>query len=96
MKALPTATYGERGGDGMDEILAHLNKLEDRLERIERALVGDRDMGVPGMVRRLDDVESKVTVFERRMSKIFWICVGAGAGSAGIAQMAGHVLSRLG
>jgi len=30
------------------------------------------------------------------MSKIFWICVGAGAGSAGIAQMAGHVLSRLG
>jgi len=47
-------------------------------------------------VKRLDDVESKVAIFERRMSKIFWICVGAGAGSAGIAQMVGHVLSRLG
>lgn len=80
----------------MDEILQHLNKLEDRLERIENALVGDRDMGVPGMVRRLDDVESKVNMIEGRMSKIFWICVGAGAGSAGIAQMVGHALARLG
>ena len=80
----------------MDEILAHLTKLEDRLERIENALVGDREMGVPGMVKRLDDVESKVTLIEGRMSKIFWICVGVGAGSAGVAQMVGHVLSRLG
>ena len=80
----------------MDEILAHLSKLEDRLERIENALIGDRDMGVPGMVKRLDDVESKVAIFERRMSKIFWICVGAGAGSAGIAQVAGELLSRIG
>ena len=80
----------------MDEILAHLNKLEDRLERIENALIGDRDMGVPGMVKRLDDVESKVAIFERRMNKIFWICVGAGTGSAGIAQVVGELLSRLG
>ena len=80
----------------MDEILQHLNKLEDRLERIEIALVGDRDMGVPGMVRRLDDVESKVTIIEGRMSKIFWICVGAGAGSAGIAQVLIEALGRVG
>lgn len=78
----------------MDEILEHLNKLEDRLERIENALVGDRDMGVPGMVRRLDDVESKVAIFERRMNKIFWICVGAGAGSAGAAQLIGELLTK--
>lgn len=79
----------------MDEILQHLNKLEDRLERIERALVGDRDMGVPGMVKRLDDVESKVALIDRRMSKIFWICVGAGAGSAGLTQVIGLVLEKL-
>ena len=79
----------------MDEVLAHLNKLEDRLERIENALVGDRDMGVPGMVKRLDDVEVKVSTIERRMSKIFWICVGAGTGSAGIAQLISGLLSRL-
>ena len=80
----------------MDEILAHLTKLEDRLVRIENALVGDREMGVPGMVKRLDDVESKVAIFERRMNKIFWICVGAGTGSAGIAQVVGELLSRIG
>ena len=80
----------------MDEILAHLSKLEDRLERIENALIGDRDMGVPGMVKRLDDVENKVAIFERRMNKIFWICVGAGTGSAGIAQVVGELLSRIG
>ena len=80
----------------MDEILAHLTKLEDRLVRIENALVGDREMGVPGMVKRLDDVENKVAIFERRMNKIFWICVGAGTGSAGIAQVVGELLSRLG
>ncbi|MGA1670637.1 MAG: hypothetical protein ACO39X_05760 [Candidatus Nanopelagicaceae bacterium] len=80
----------------MDEILAHLTKLEDRLVRIENALVGDREMGVPGMVKRLDDVENKVAIFERRMNKIFWICVGAGTGSAGIAQVVGELLSRIG
>ena len=82
MKASPIVTSGARGGGGMDEILAHLTKLEDRLVRIENALVGDREMGVPGMVKRLDDVENKVAIFERRMNKIFWICVGAGTGSA--------------
>lgn len=81
---------------GMGEVLRHLSAVEDRLERIERALTGDSDMGVPGLVRRLDIVEVKLQSYEKRVARILWMCVGAGASAGGAAQLVFELLSGIG
>lgn len=72
--------------DNMINIDQALIKLDKRLERIENALLGDEELGHFGMAKRLDITEKKVERLEERMSRILFLCIGAGAGSAGLTE----------
>ena len=49
------------------------SKLEDSVERIEKALIGDEDMGNTGMVKRLHSVEKKTEEVEDGIKKFYTI-----------------------
>ena len=72
--------------DNMSNIDQALTKLDKRLERIENALLGDEELGHFGMAKRLDITERKVEELEDRLSKVLLLCIGAGAGSAGLTE----------
>ena len=77
---------------GMDEQnykeLRHLfNRLNERLDRIENALLGDEAIGQEGIARRVKRLEIEMEKLERRFAKILWMVTGASAGATGLVQM---------
>lgn len=75
--------------DGMDnqELINCIQKLDDRLDRIEKGLFGDDAFDNPGIVRRLNKVEERVGGIEMKLTKILIFCAGAGATAAGFTEL---------
>lgn len=53
-----------------------ITSIRDSLHRIEKALVGDPQMGHKGIAQRLSDVEKTTEEHSRKL----WIWTGMGAG----------------
>lgn len=56
-----------------------LENIERAVDRIERGLFGDPEMGDSGLVKRLGAVEGKVKNHERRLVEWGGVIVGASA-----------------
>lgn len=66
--------------------------IDRRLERIEKALVGD-DLGTTGLVNRISKAEDRIERMEVRFARIFWYVIGAGSATAFVVEL---VLGLLG
>ena len=78
--------------DGMDDNnykeLRHLfNRLNERLDRIEGALIGDEAIGQDGIGKRVRRLEIEMEKLDKRFAKILWMVTGASAGATGLVQM---------
>jgi alcohol dehydrogenase YqhD (iron-dependent ADH family) len=56
---------------------SRLEKIEGALKRIETALVGDSEMGNPGLVKRVGTVEGKVKILQAERVKFLGAVAGA-------------------
>ena len=61
--------------------------LRESVERIERALIGDRQMGHRGIADRLDCIERKVAGYEKQILK--WV------GAITLAGIIAPILTKL-
>lgn len=55
-----------------------IQNIEEALARIETALIGDSEMGNPGLVHRVGTVESKVKHIEGDRLKLIGVVTGVG------------------
>ena len=68
--------------------LRHLfNRLNERLDRIEGALIGDEAIGQDGIGKRVRRLEIEMEKLDKRFAKILWMVTGASAGATGLVQM---------
>jgi len=75
----------ENGGNNM-EINVRLDKIEQTLERLEAALVGDK-YNNNGYKSRIEDVENRLKKLENNARAQLWFFIGAGGlGGAGIVK----------
>ncbi|HWA27842.1 MAG TPA: hypothetical protein VG734_19460 [Lacunisphaera sp.] len=54
-----------------------LEDMENALQRIETALIGDSEMGNPGLVKRVGAVEGKVKTIQNDRIKLIGAVTGA-------------------
>lgn len=59
-----------------DELSARLDRQDRVLDEIHTALVGNTELGHPGLVRRMDSVEKKLTSQEHQMLKWAGVVTG--------------------
>ena len=68
--------------------LRHLfNRLNERLDLIEGALIGDEAIGQDGIGKRVRRLEIEMEKLDKRFAKILWMVTGASAGATGLVQM---------
>ena len=65
-----------------------ITSIRESLHRIEKALIGDPDMGHKGIAQRLSDVEKTTEEHSRKL----WIWTGMGAG---IGLFLSHIKAKL-
>lgn len=68
------------------------DKLHSSVQRIEKAIVGDPDMGHRGIVERIEHMESRLNAHEKKLLKWGGGFVGAGV----VVSYAPKLLSMLG
>ena len=78
-------------GDGMDnqkenEIKEFILDIDRRLERIEKALMGD-NLGTTGLVNRMSKAEDRLEKLEVKWARIFWYVMGLGSATAFIVEL---------
>lgn len=54
-----------------------IQSIRESLHRIEKAIIGDPDMGHKGIAARVDDIEKKVEAHGRKL--LLWSGIVAGA-----------------
>lgn len=72
----------------IDSLKADVASMKDAVHRIEKAIVGDLDMGHKGIAKRLYDVEKKTS--EHSMRFYLW-----GGITTGAAIIIGHFKNKL-
>jgi hypothetical protein len=83
----------QNGGNNM-EINIRLDKIEQTLERLEAALVGDKFNG-QGYKGRLENVEARLSKLENSAAAKLWVFFGAGGiGGAVIVKIIEYFLSK--
>ena len=63
--------------EALDNVSKRLDAQDQVLNRIEKALVGDPQMGNKGLVQRLNSVEKDVHAIDRKL--IMWGSIATGA-----------------
>ena len=74
------------------EINIRLDKIEQTLERLEAALLGDKYNG-DGYIKKIEKLDQRVEKLEKAQSAQLWFFLGAGGlGGAGIVKLIEHFL----
>jgi hypothetical protein len=60
------------------ELLEEIRKIRQSQHRMEQAVLGDPDIGLPGVVKRVGAVEGKVKVMQNERIKLIGMVSGAG------------------
>jgi hypothetical protein len=74
--------------DELETLKSNVEAMKDAIHRIEKAIVGDLDMGHKGIAKRLYDVEKKTS--EHSMRFYVW-----GGIASGVAIIATHFKNKL-
>lgn len=81
---------------------ADLVTIRSQLDRIERAIVGDHDMGHSGIVGRLDAVEARVNIIARDQASevaqrqgALWVLSAAAAVAGALGGFISWILSAI-
>lgn len=72
-----------------------IKQFDERLARIEKAILGDERHDQKGYKQRLAEVEETSGINKTRLDKIIWICVGAGAGTGGVTVAVVEVVAKV-
>lgn len=73
------------------DLLAAIREIRSSQKRLEQAVIGDPDIGVTGVVKRLGTVEGKVKNIEKERVKLAGIIIGA----SGVISVVGGAVSWL-
>ena len=65
-----------------DRIYSKLTEIDDRLQRMEKSVLGDTDAGIVGVARRVSHLEERQSRTEKRVDRFFWTVLGATAAGA--------------
>ena len=60
-----------------DVLLSEIREIRQSQKRMEQAVLGDPEIGVPGLVKRTGAVEGKVKVIESDRIKLTGVVTGA-------------------
>lgn len=59
-----------------------LIEVRERVERMEKAMLGDEAMGSKGLVDRYNETDRRSLENEKKISRMYWIASGVGAAGA--------------
>jgi hypothetical protein len=81
----------EQSGNNI-QINGRLDKIEQTLERLESALLGDKYNG-HGYIKKIDSLSDRVEKLEKAQQAQLWFFLGAGGlGGAGLVKLIEHFL----
>lgn len=72
-----------------------IQQFDDRLARIEKAILGDDIHDQKGYKQRLAEVEDLAGSAKTKIDKIVWVCVGASAGTGGTTVAIVEIISKI-
>jgi hypothetical protein len=61
-----------------DPILEEIRQIRASQKRMEQAVLGDSEIGVTGLVKRVGSVEGKVNIMQKERIKLVGMVTGAG------------------
>jgi hypothetical protein len=61
-----------------DPILEEIRQIRASQKRMEQAVLGDSEIGMTGLVKRVGSVEGKVNTMQKERIKLFGMVTGAG------------------
>jgi hypothetical protein len=61
-----------------EDLLEEIRKIRQSQTRMEQAVLGDTEIGVPGLVKRMGAVEGKVGTMQKERVKLVGVVTGAG------------------